>query len=85
MTLDEAINYFGSCRKVCRALGLIPQNFTYWRSKGSIPQKQQMRLEILTEGKLKADIDEFIQLRVKETVRVKEYFNKHGVRIKNDI
>jgi hypothetical protein len=55
MTVDEAIEEFGSGRKVCIALGISDRNFPRWKKQGWIPQAQQLRIEILTEGKLKAD------------------------------
>lgn len=55
MTVDEAIAEFGSGRKVCIALGISDRNFPRWKKQGWIPQAQQLRLEIITKGKLKAD------------------------------
>lgn len=55
MTVEEAINEFGSGRKVCLALDISDRNFPRWKRQGWIPQAQQLRIEKLTEGKLKAD------------------------------
>lgn len=55
MTLDEAVQFYGSGRQICMALGISPQNYTHWRSRGFIPGLQQYRLEKLSEGKLKSD------------------------------
>jgi predicted site-specific integrase-resolvase len=55
MGIEESVNFFGSGNKLCKALGLARQNLTDWRRKGYIPMIQQMRLERVTEGKLRAD------------------------------
>lgn len=55
MTVDETVQEFGSGRKVCIALKISDRNFPRWKKQGWIPQAQQLRLEILTKGKLKAD------------------------------
>lgn len=55
MTIEEAVKEFGSGRQICLALGLTVQNYTKWNKQGFIPQSQQLRLEKLTNGKLKAD------------------------------
>jgi hypothetical protein len=55
MTINEAVAKFGSGRQVCIALGISDRNFTKWRTKGWIPQAQQLRLEKLTNGELIAD------------------------------
>lgn len=55
MGIEESVKFFGSGNKLCKALGLARQNLTDWRRKGYIPMIQQMRLERVTEGKLRAD------------------------------
>jgi hypothetical protein len=55
MTLEEAVAEFGSGRQVCLALGISDRNYTKWKQRGWIPQAQQLRLEKLTQNKLKAD------------------------------
>ncbi|CEG60983.1 Cro/CI family transcriptional regulator [Legionella micdadei] len=55
MTIDESIKKYGSAYGVCKALGVSPQNFTRWKKQGWIPQAQQLRLEKITNGELKAD------------------------------
>ncbi len=57
MTLDELIDYYGSGRKACEALGVVPQNYTRWKRENKIPYVQQMRLEKITEGVLRAESD----------------------------
>lgn len=55
MKIMEAVTEFGSGRQVCLALGISDRNFTKWKGRGWIPQAQQLRLEKITNGKLKAD------------------------------
>lgn len=55
MNIDELVNEFGSGRKACIALGISDRNFSNWKTRGWIPQAQQLRFEKLTEGRLKAD------------------------------
>lgn len=55
MTLDEAVNYFGSGWKMCQELGIRPQNYTVWKRNKRIPLLQQLRIESMTEGALVAN------------------------------
>lgn len=52
MTKDDAINYFGSIPALADALGIKRQAVYQW---DKVPEKQQLRLEKLTEGRLQAD------------------------------
>lgn len=55
MTLEEAIEYFGTKYRMTKCLKLSFQNATHWQSRGYIPMIHQIRLEELTDGVLKAD------------------------------
>lgn len=55
MTIEEGIAYFGSGYRMCKELGLTPQCLTNWRRVGYIPMYQQLRLEKMTKGQLRAD------------------------------
>lgn len=55
MSIDEAIAYFGSRYKIGKALKIPLQNIYYWKINGYIPEKQQYRIQMLTEGKLMAE------------------------------
>lgn len=56
MTLEEALKEFGGTGyKLCAALGVSDRNYTRWKRQGWIPQAQQLKIEILTSGRLKAD------------------------------
>lgn len=52
MTVDEAIAYFGSPTRVCRALGIRRAAIGNWC--GQVPLLRQYQLERLTDGALKA-------------------------------
>lgn len=54
MTIEESLNKYGTGYSLCKALGVSNQNFTRWKKQGWIPQSQQLRLEKLTNGELKA-------------------------------
>jgi hypothetical protein len=66
MTVDEAINYFGSRAYLCKALSIKVQNVNYWNRIGRISSIQQIRLEKLTNGALKVDNDEFFDMFKKQ-------------------
>jgi len=55
MNIDELIEEFGSGRKACLALGISDRNFSNWKKRGWIPHAQQLRIEKITDGRLKAD------------------------------
>lgn len=56
MKLEEALNHFGTGYRLCKTLGIALQNYNHWKIRGSIPFTQQIRIEHLTDGKLKADV-----------------------------
>lgn len=55
MTIEEALKIYGTGYGLCKVLGVSNQNFTRWKKQGWIPQSQQLRLEKITNGVLKAD------------------------------
>ena len=55
MTIDEVINWYGNLTQACYALDIAFQNTTKWKAKGYVPWRQQLRIEIMTKGKLVAD------------------------------
>lgn len=63
MSLEEAVSYFGSGYRLCRALSIKEQNYTQWKQSKKIPLIQQLILEKLTQGKLKADDKEITALK----------------------
>lgn len=53
MLTKDAIAYFGSQAKLARALGIKQQSVADWRDE--VPDVQQLKLERITGGALKAD------------------------------
>ena len=58
MTPHQLIKHYGSAAKAAAALGTDRQVVHGWKKRGSIPLDQQCRYEVLTEGKLIADVPE---------------------------
>lgn len=55
MNFDDLMGYWGSVEKARVALGLKSRQTLYnWRDDG-IPDDTQCRIELLTDGKLRAD------------------------------
>ena len=52
MTLQQAIEHFGSKAKLAAALGIQPPSVAGWKA---VPHLRQAQLQHLTGGKLKAD------------------------------
>lgn len=57
MKIEQVIKYFGSQVEVAKALGVQQPTISNWRTRGRIPHLQQLRLEHITKGKLKASPD----------------------------
>ena len=54
MKIDQVIKHFGSQALAAEALGCSQPAISNWKSRGAIPQLQQLRIEHVTGGKLKA-------------------------------
>ena len=57
MNLEDAIKFFGNSSLMCRALNIAPQNVTAWRKNKCIPFTQQLKLQSITNGELKANME----------------------------
>jgi hypothetical protein len=56
MTIDEVLTYFGHKQaNVARALGVCRNSICLWYKQKHIPYARQCQLELLTQGKLKAN------------------------------
>lgn len=55
MTLDDIKNFYGSGYSFHKKTGWAHTNYTYWEKKGYIPILTQNKIELLTNGALKAD------------------------------
>ncbi|ARG87781.1 Cro/CI family transcriptional regulator [Pseudomonas aeruginosa] len=53
MNMNEAIQHFGSKKKLAEALGIRPSAVTQWGE--SIPVGRQYQLQVISKNKLKAD------------------------------
>lgn len=57
MKIEQVIKFFGSQVALAEALGVQQPAVSMWKSRGRIPHLQQLRLEHITHGKLKAQPD----------------------------
>ncbi|MCO2058735.1 Cro/Cl family transcriptional regulator [Pseudomonas aeruginosa] len=53
MNMNEAIQHFGSKKKLAEALGIRPSAVTQWGD--SIPVGRQYQLQVISKNKLKAE------------------------------
>ena len=56
MTIEEVYNFFGSARGMERKIGISHASMKNWRDRGYIPIETQVRIQLLTEEALKADL-----------------------------
>ena len=54
MKFDQIVKHFGSQVAAASAIGCTQPTLSNWKKRGSIPQLQQLRIEMITLGKLKA-------------------------------
>ena len=54
MKFDQLIDHFGSQVAAANALGVTQPTLSNWKKRGRIPHLQQLRIEHVTKGKLKA-------------------------------
>ena len=52
MTINEAINHFGSATALAKALKIKKSAVSQWRKTGKIPPLRQYQLQEVTNGKL---------------------------------
>lgn len=57
MTVEEVVKYFGTGYRFNKQTKMHHSNFINWQRWGFIPIKTQIRLEELTNGALKANLD----------------------------
>jgi ParB-like chromosome segregation protein Spo0J len=55
MTPEQVIKHFGTQQAVADALGFRQSAVANWLVRGKVPPISQLKLEIITDGKLKAD------------------------------
>ena len=57
MTLDEIKQYYGTTYQFKKKTGMHHSSFLNWERQGFIPIKTQLKLEELTNGELKANLE----------------------------
>lgn len=55
MKPQDVIKYFGTQSAAAEALGFGQSSIANWVARGKVPPISQLKLEIITGGKLKAD------------------------------
>lgn len=62
MNIDEVITYYRhNLHNVSRALGISAMSVCKWRKNGQIPIPYQCMLELVSNGKLKANLDDYFK------------------------
>lgn len=87
MNTDEVYQFFGSCWKASKAIGITKQGFSIWEKRGYIPLKQQIKIEKITKGKLiareedakKPDPNEALDTESNYLPNFRYYDKKHGM------
>lgn len=54
MKFEDLIDHFGSQVAAADALGVTQPTLSNWKKRGRIPHLQQLRIQHVTKGKLKA-------------------------------
>jgi DNA-binding transcriptional regulator YdaS (Cro superfamily) len=54
MKFQQIVKHFGSQVAAAGAIGCSQPTLSNWKKRGRIPQLQQLRIEMVTQGKLKA-------------------------------
>ena len=57
MKIEDVKRFFGSSYQFNKKTGMQHANYLNWEKKGFIPIKTQMKLELITGGQLKADLN----------------------------
>lgn len=57
MKLDEALEHFGNYYQISKKCGFSQGAPFTWRMRGFIPIESQKKIELMTEGLLKANED----------------------------
>lgn len=55
MKAQDAIDFFGTQEALAEKLGIKQPSIAGWLKSGDVPELRQLQLEVLTNGKLKAD------------------------------
>ena len=63
MTYDDMILYFGNAYKVAKQMKLGSGTVYHWKRAGFIPIDTQRQIELFTEGRLKASLDDLLPVK----------------------
>ena len=61
MTIDDVIKFFGSGYSFNKKTKISCNSFYTWKAKGYIPIVSQMKIERLTAGALKANLNHAVK------------------------
>ena len=56
MKVREVLDYYGSQQGTARALGIAQGAVSRWVQQDRVPELRQAQIELLTEGRLRADL-----------------------------
>lgn len=57
MKLEDVKDFYGNSYQFSKKTGMDHANYLNWQKKGFIPIKTQLRIEKMTNGMLKADLN----------------------------
>ena len=57
MTVDEILGVYGTTYKFAKQTGLSYANVKNWQRLGYIPMSTQKKIQLITEGRLLADVN----------------------------
>lgn len=55
MDINDLKRHFGSIAKAAEVIGVRRQSIYEWGKRGGIPEGQQFKIQVLTDGSLVAD------------------------------
>ena len=58
MTLEEVQRFYGSAKECAKQLGIAKNTPLHWKNLGYVPMLRQIQIEKLTDGALKATMDD---------------------------
>lgn len=57
MTIDEVVRYYGNSYQFKKRTGMSDASMRNWVKWGYVPENSQFKLERITKGELKADLN----------------------------
>ena len=67
MNIQDLIEHFGSQAAIAKALNTSDQVVSAWKVKNRIPPGRQFEIQILTGGKLRADVAHAVSPEARES------------------